>query len=136
MRQQVIRDGRVGRRLVPLKGIICRPGKGQVYDPARFMDGLQGLQRGAQDSRLSFCIAGRAQDRPKGMFNCCQPRHADRGAQRPEIGKYDRADAGGFDLALHQSNGPVADGSGGDQDKRIHLIFLQAVDNLRHGLVE
>ena len=108
----------------------------QVADFAGRLDGGEGIQRAAQDSRLSSHVARLAECAAKRVLDGCNAWDADGRRQVGNGSQADGAEAGGFEFSLSQSNGPAADRSGRDEDDGIDPVLAQVLDHRGHALGE
>ena len=92
-------------------------------------------ERGSQYSRLPGGIAGLPQGAAQRVLDGGHARRSTPQAVRSGIGaERDGGEAGRFDFALYQSNGPAAHRSGRHQHDHIRMVFFQIADEGRHGL--
>lgn len=108
-----------------------RPGKGQAGNTAWPVQHFKRVQGGPQHSKLALPVARLAKGTHQRVFNRCDTRHTHRTGEVRDGGQGDRAEAGGFNRALCQSNGPAADLSDGYQQDDIDLILAQIFDHGR-----
>jgi hypothetical protein len=112
------------------------PFKWQVYDLTWGLNAFQRLHDGLQNRHLPGRVAGLPKCAPQRVFNGSQARHAYRSSQIRHGRQGDGAEAGGFDFALYQSNGPAAYRSGRHQHDHVHQVFFQIPDDGWDGLLQ
>lgn len=111
-------------------GWVLRPCKREMHDAAGLPNVDQGLQRGANHLQLSFSISRPPECETEGVF---QRRHAGKAIGAAVIRDHIDTDGGNacfFDHALHQPNGPAADGSHWHKERHIHAFRVHAGGNL------
>ncbi len=122
------RGARAFRRLGPFER--------QMPNVARCINLDQRFEYGTHHCQLPGTVAAipdRASER------ILDPRHARCANRCGQIGNIGKSNCGYLcclNLALNQSNGPVADWSGGEQHDDIDLVLAQMLDDRRHGFVE
>ncbi len=127
MADQVASDGRLLCRYMIV--FLFDPFEQQVDPAARLVDGFQRLLGASQDGKLSFTVAWLSQSAAHGCAYAGQARHAHCGGQVRDIGNSEGGKAGRFDLALYQSDGPVAQGSGRHQQNNFYRFLLETIDD-------
>jgi hypothetical protein len=102
-----------------------------VHDTTGLIQGFERFYSRPQNCHLSVVITGLAKGPPQRIFDGRQARHAHRAGQIRDGRKNNCGEAGRFDLALSQSNGPAADFSDRNQKDHVNLLLTQAFDDSR-----
>ncbi len=88
------------------------PFKGEMPNTPRYVQLDQCAQHRSQHRLVSFAIAAIADGAPERVFDRGDTRCANSGGKFGNVGQDDGRHPRRFDLALHQSDGPVTDWSG------------------------
>lgn len=96
-----------------------------VYDDgARLIDGGDRFQEQAQQLQLTKALVGEGEGVAEGESGENRPGRFDFAADAPGEGDGDGGDAGRLNDALDQSDGLVADASGGCQQHQVHVVLF------------
>lgn len=112
------------------RGRVLRPCKREMHDAAGLLNVDQGLKRGANYLQLSFSISWPSECETKRVF---QRRHAGKTIGAAVIRDHIDTDGGNarfLDYALHQPNGPAADGSHRHKKRHLHAFRIHLGGNL------
>jgi hypothetical protein len=107
-----------------------------MLDATRGLYSLHGFKDCAQDRSLTLLVAGPAHRSAERILNRREARYTHGCRQIGDVGQRDGGDPGRLYRPLCQSHGPAADRSGRDQQDNVHLLLVEAANDLRHALLK
>ena len=124
--QQQSRDrcGRYFPRCVPSLGHGLRPHERKLDVVIRSGCVLEQSECRAQHVSLAVGVVGPAERPAHRIADTCEPRHSDPPRQVRHPRQRDGRNPARFEDPLHQSYGPGAEGSDGDEHRRVHAFVV------------